>query len=182
MCPCHSVSSWPTFETEHGGHGLGSDLQSCSGACVLGFCWAVFETFSWLLQVNQRPRRTGSQSSTQTGILRKWALEAWTKNSQIFSEELLLPEFSHLKLWSKWVSVACRSVAGAQGAGLALACEGWTQLTPLWCCSFWRIQQSLFFPWCSQMYFGLLSLGWGRGTNPTQTLSTGMSEGMGHVV
>lgn len=109
---------------------------------MLGFCWAVFETFSWVLQVNQRPRRTGSQSSTQTGILRKWALEAWTKNSQIFSEELLLLEFSHLKLWSKWVSVACRSVAGAQGAGLALACEGWTQLAPLWCCSFWRIQQT----------------------------------------
>lgn len=92
----------------------------------------MFEMISFFfLQVNQRPRRTASQSSTQTGILRKWALGALTKNSQIFSGELLLLEFFHLKLWSKWVSIIQRSMAGVQDAGLFLVCKDWVSTNNL---------------------------------------------------
>lgn len=188
-CPCVLVSVCPgqrlRLSTELMGWGLTCRAVLVLCLCVLQFCWAVFETIAWLLQVNQRPRRTGSQSSTPTGILRKWALEAWIKNSQIFSEELLLHEFSHLKLWNKWVSLTWRSVAGAQDAACPCCvraghsshpCGALTQQ----CLRHPADQQSLFFPWSSQMYFGLLVLGWGRETNPTQTLSPeyGMSEGV----
>lgn len=57
------------------------------------------------LQAKPRPRRHARQSSTQTGTLRRWELEVWTRNSLTFSVELLHPESFPLTLWSRWVNI-----------------------------------------------------------------------------
>lgn len=54
-------------------------------------------------QERQRPRRPDRQSSTQTGTLRKWESEVWTRSSPTFSAEPSLLEFSLQTLWSRWV-------------------------------------------------------------------------------